>query len=198
MVCLCLPIILLIIYIIWDVNYFLRFIFTIGWGKLFQKKVKILEKTTIYGFCTTQDVDIFVKHMNNARYLRELDFARFHYYVLTGLYEAVKKVGGGAVQGASNIRYRRAIPIFQAYKVETKLIWWDEKAIYLEQKFITTSDNFVRAIAISKQCVTKASVQELLAKFPGGETRPECPEDLRLWLQSSEISSQKLRGDKTD
>lgn len=74
------------------------------------------------GLCTTQDVDIFLRHMNNARYLRELDFARFHYYFLTGIYEEVKRNGGGAVQGASSVRYRRTIPIFSAYRIDTK-VW---------------------------------------------------------------------------
>jgi hypothetical protein len=79
--------------------------------------------------------------MNNARYLRELDFARFHYYGLTGIYakgkfnlihkfdkildilyymlKTVRKMGGGAVQGASSVRYRRTIPIFTPYKITT-------------------------------------------------------------------------------
>lgn len=73
------------------------------------------------GVCTTQDVDLFFKHMNNARYLRELDFARFHYYDRSGIYSAIVEKGGGAVQGASLIRYRRAIPIFTLYKVTTKV-----------------------------------------------------------------------------
>lgn len=59
--------------------------------------------------------------MNNARYIRELDFARFHYYGLTGLYEEVRRNKGGAVQGASSVRYRKTIPIFSAYKIETKV-----------------------------------------------------------------------------
>ena len=50
------------------------------------------------GICTSQDVDIFIRHMNNARYLRELDFARFHFYGLTGIYGEIKKSHGGAVQ----------------------------------------------------------------------------------------------------
>ena len=40
---------LLILYIIWDVNYFIRCVFTVLAGKLFQKKRKITDKTTIYG-----------------------------------------------------------------------------------------------------------------------------------------------------
>lgn len=139
--------ILLVLYIIWDVNYFVRFVFTVVLGKLFGKKTKITDETSIYGernvtheisfslqcvlqsninlsslgLCTSQDVDIFIRHMNNARYLRELDFARFHFYALTGLYERIKQRGGGAVQGASSIRYRRSIPILNLYKVTTRV-----------------------------------------------------------------------------
>ncbi|XP_055843461.1 protein THEM6 [Episyrphus balteatus] len=187
---------LLILYIIWDVNYFIRVVFTVVAGRLFQKKRKITDKTTIYGICTSQDVDIFIRHMNNARYLRELDFARFHYYGLTGLYEEVKKLGGGAVQGASSVRYRRTIPIFHPYKIDTKLIWWDDKAIYLEQQFITIADGFVRAVALSKQCITNCNVIDVMKKFPEGKTAPAMPEELKLWLQAIEVSSDKLRKDK--
>lgn len=92
--------------------------------KKLRKQFKIFYIFFIFtGLCTTQDVDIFIRHMNNARYLRELDFARFHYYGLTGLYEAVRKHKGGAVQGASSVRYRKTIPIFSTYKIETKVCW---------------------------------------------------------------------------
>lgn len=76
---------------------------------------------SVPGICFTQDVDLVLKHMNNARYLRELDFARFYFYDRSGIYTAIAKRGGGAVQGASTIRYRRAIPIFMPYKVTTKV-----------------------------------------------------------------------------
>lgn len=49
MVCACTMTIIAILYILFDVNYFLRIAFTIGWGRLFQKKKKVFEKTTIYG-----------------------------------------------------------------------------------------------------------------------------------------------------
>lgn len=75
----------------------------------------------VSGFCGTQDIDLVLRHMNNARYLRELDFARFHFYDRSGIYEAVMTKATGAVQGASSVRYRRAIPIFMPYKITTKV-----------------------------------------------------------------------------
>jgi hypothetical protein len=38
-----------LLYALFDVNYFIRIAFTIGFGRLFQKKIKILEGSTIYG-----------------------------------------------------------------------------------------------------------------------------------------------------
>jgi acyl-CoA thioesterase FadM len=78
---------------------------------------ELIRSKYLTGLCSTQDVDIFIRHMNNARYVRELDFARFHYYGLTGIYAAIKKHGGGAVQGASSVRYRRTIPIFNPVRI---------------------------------------------------------------------------------
>ncbi|CAB3221491.1 unnamed protein product [Arctia plantaginis] len=180
-------------YIFWDVNYFLRIAFTIGIGRLFQKKCGVNDTTTIYGFCTTQDVDIFLRHMNNARYVRELDFARFHFYDRTGIYANIKTVDGHALQGASSIRYRRTIPIFSAYKVETKLVYWEDKTLFIEQKFITLSDGFVRAIVLSRQNLINVDAQTLFKGIPGNDKKPECPEEIKHWLQAIEVSSARLR-----
>lgn len=195
MVCSCLVAIVALLYILFDVNYFLRILFTVGFGRIFEKKKKVFDSTTIYGLCLTQDVDIFLKHMNNARYLRELDFARFHYYDRTGIFGRISKKGGGAVQGASSTRYRRAIPIFTPYKIVTKMIYWEDKHFYLEHEFISLTDNFVRAVVLSRQTVTglDVPVSEILEQHEPNIKRPEIPKDLELWLQSMDQSSQKYK-----
>lgn len=95
--------------------------------------------------------------MNNARYLRELDFARFFFYDNSGIYAAISKKGGGAVQGASSIRYRRAIPIFTPYKVTTKVlsIFF---IFFLSYFRVPTRDNQVEPIGI------------IAARLLGGQT----------------------------
>ncbi|KAK7868908.1 hypothetical protein R5R35_014218 [Gryllus longicercus] len=189
--CVALAWVFLVLYISLDVNYFIRLASIIGLGRLFQKKLKPTDTTSIYGLCTTQDVDIFWRHMNNARYVRELDFARFDYYDRSGLYQEIVKLKGNAMQGASNVRYRRTIPIFSFYRVDTKLVWWDDKSIYLEQQFVTPRDGFVRTIAMSKQNIVGVDVPSLMRRVVG--ERPEQPPELMHWLRSVELSSARLR-----
>jgi hypothetical protein len=42
---------------------------------LFRKPAALTDEVVVYSICSTSDIDYFC-HMNNARYLRELDFAR--------------------------------------------------------------------------------------------------------------------------
>ncbi|XP_012263150.1 protein THEM6-like isoform X2 [Athalia rosae] len=184
------------LYALFDVNYFIRFVFMMIWGKFVPKKRKRLtEDVHSYGFSTTNDVDFFITHMNNARFIRELDFARLDYYHRTGLYDAVISKGATVLQAATTARYRRTMPIFTFFRVATRLVYWDEKAFYLEHKFITLSDNFIRAIFISKQQLTGIEIgtSEIINLVDPDLQVPEAPEDLKLWIKYNEASSKKLR-----
>lgn len=75
-----------------------------------------------------------------------------------------------------------------------QLIYWDSKAIYVEQKFITPNDGFVRAIILSKQVMIKVDVNDVINTLSGGNiTKPELTPELDYWLKSMEASSEKLR-----
>ncbi|KAI4495161.1 hypothetical protein M0804_001362 [Polistes exclamans] len=195
MACCCLLVFVPILYFLLDINYFLRLLFTLSTSKFFQKKAKIMDETTIYGMCIPQDLDAILSNMSNSRYLREIDFSRFHYLIQTELFSAMRKMGVTAVLGGSNARYRRPIPFLMMYKVTTKLIYWDEKSFYFEHKFINLRNNFIHTVILSKQTTIgmKMPINEFLQKFEPEIRLPELQEDLRLWMESMEYSSQKLR-----
>ncbi|XP_076760387.1 protein THEM6 [Xylocopa sonorina] len=195
MVCTCLVTFALLLYILFDVNYFIRIICIIGLGRLMGKKSKVLDTVTTYGICTTQDIDFVLRHMNNARYLRELDFARFLFYDRNGIYSLVLKKGGNAVQGAVSIRYRRSIPIFTPFKIVTKVLYWEDRHVYLQHEFINLFDGFVYTVAMAKQTVTglPVSMAELIAEVDPTAQRPELTKDAQLWIDSMQESSQKYK-----
>lgn len=66
-------------------------------------------------------MDLLLLHMNNARYVRELDFARFDFFKRTGLLNKIKSKGGGVVQGGNSIRYRKFIRPFTIYQIKSKV-----------------------------------------------------------------------------
>lgn len=194
-------ILILLIYLFTEIHYFTRTLLSYLHSKL-KKKLDILDTAMYSSICLTTDVDILLFHMNNARYLRELDFARTDFYNRTNLWQTIREHGGQVFQGATMIRYRRFIKLFSLYQISTKIVYWDQSAIYMEHRFVTKSDNFVRAIVYGKQAVVKCNLEEVmieLMKDPADEKalearqKPECPAEIRLWIESISASSSKLR-----
>uniref|UniRef100_A0A1B6H0F0 Protein THEM6 n=1 Tax=Cuerna arida TaxID=1464854 RepID=A0A1B6H0F0_9HEMI len=184
-----------------EVHYFIRMGLTVLYARLFKKKVHILDPTCVSGVCLSTDVDTLLYHMNNARYLRELDFARVDFYERTGLYRTIRGKKGAVVQGACTIRYRRFVRPFTCYKITSKIVYWDHNSIYMEHRFITPKDEFVRAIALCRQRVINVSAEDVMQDLLSGKAqdperglgKPECPLEVLRWNESNEISSANLR-----
>ena len=110
----------------------------------------------VAGVCITTDVDTLLYHMNNARYLRELDFARVDFYERTGLYKTIRKKGGAVVQGACTIRYRRFVRPFSIFKITSKvhyIAWYftiiDAQWIYDQFPSTTLHCLFLQILSVS-------------------------------------------------
>ncbi|XP_032673379.1 protein THEM6 isoform X2 [Odontomachus brunneus] len=187
-----------------ELHYFLRMFLTVFLARYCKKRVNILDETVIYAVCTTTDLDALLYHMNNARYLRELDFARVDFYERTDLYREVCSQGSGVVQGATTIRYRRFIKPLMFFKITSKIIYWDERSFFMEHRFITPNDGFVRAIAICRQKLLDCSADTVIGALinrrvkqnenvEAPPVRPEMPPEVSRWIESNEISSAILR-----
>lgn len=189
----------LFLYMTFDIAYFLRMLYTVGKARFFKKKTCILDTTEVNAWCLLTDIDTLLYHMNNARYLRELDFARADFYERTGLYANIKAAGGGVVQAAATIRYRRFIKPFTKFKITSKAIYWDDKTFFMEHEFVGPG-GFVHAVAVCRQRVidtSAAAIAELLLQLHCGGTCREppgkMPQELELWVQCNELSSARLR-----
>ena len=69
---------------------------------------------------------------------------------------------------------------------------FDDRSLYFEQKFVSLHDNFIRAIALCKNTAVNCDViTAMKEKFDLNQ--PECPEDLAKFIESNDISSNKLK-----
>ncbi|KAL0269042.1 UNVERIFIED_CONTAM: hypothetical protein PYX00_010785 [Menopon gallinae] len=189
----------LLLYASLEIHYFLRMLLAFTFT-LCKRKAHILDTLTTTGICLTTDIDLLLLHMNNARYIRELDFAKFDFFKRTGLFRKIKSKGGAMVQGASTIRYRKFIRPFTIYRIKSKILYWDDQNIYMEHRFITPKDNFIRAIAIGRQRVIKCNANDIMrelmtkdGKSPEDIHKPQLPLEVAKWIECNEISSSNLR-----
>ncbi len=80
------------------------------------------------------DLDINL-HMTNARYLSIMDLGRTDLLIRSGMLGLVKRERWLPVTGSIDIKFRRQLNPFQSYDLITRLLCWDEKWLYLEQRF---------------------------------------------------------------
>lgn len=75
-------------------------------------------------------------HMNNGRYLTIMDLGRLDLVLRTGLMRVMMKKNSIPVLSSVKIRYRLPLQAFQKYELTTRVICWDEKWVFMEQRFV--------------------------------------------------------------
>ncbi|XP_006830797.1 PREDICTED: protein THEM6 [Chrysochloris asiatica] len=165
-------------------------------ARLLQPPVRdLLAEQRFAGRVLPSDLDLLL-HMNNARYLREADVARAAHLTRCGVLGALRALGARAVLAASCARYRRSLRLLEPFEVRTRLLGWDDRAFYLEARFVSLRDGFVCALLRSRQHVLGTSPERVVQHLCKRRVEPpELPEDLRHWIAYNEASSQLLRAE---
>lgn len=160
-----------------------------------RRKIAPLDASELHFTVWPTDLDANI-HMNNGRYLSIMDLGRLDLIVRMGMMKTVIKEKWMPVLSAATIRYRISLNPFQKFKLETKVIWWDEKWFYMEQRFIIKGGNkdgavaaiaFVKGSFYSKQRKTTVPTSELITLMGLTETdTPAQPSYIKSWQQSEE------------
>lgn len=85
------------------------------------------------------DVDLNL-HMNNGRYLSLMDLGRLDLIIRVGLMREVRRRRWMPLVGSATIRYRRSLAPFQRYHLHTRIVGWDEKWFFIEQRFVSRGE----------------------------------------------------------
>nr|CAB3266942.1 protein THEM6 [Phallusia mammillata] len=162
----------------------------------------VFDEHTYKSVVLPSDLDVFL-HMNNARYGRMADYARFSFLYETGIGPALTSQNYLMAMTASVLRYRRSLQGLQRYTISTKLVYWEDDAFYFEQKFISPFkdiDNFVYCVILCKMSVRGESIPNILKKFLNVDESPPRPvvsAELQHFIDYNRTSSQNLRSEAT-
>lgn len=94
----------------------------------------ILDPSVLHFRVWPNDLD-FNFHMNNGRYLTLMDLGRMDLVARAGLLPLMRANKWYPVLGNCMIRFRRPLQPFEKFKLTTRIIGWDEKWVYLVQRF---------------------------------------------------------------
>jgi acyl-CoA thioesterase FadM len=131
------------------------------------------------------DLDVNI-HMNNGRFLSVMDLGRFDLSFRTRLGRAMLRNRWMPLVGGVTIRYRRSLDPFERYELHTRLLGWDAKWVFLEQRFLKkggdlAAEGVVRALFRGKG--GNVPVAEVLGQMGYEGPQPDLPEAIRRWAE---------------
>ncbi len=116
-------------------NLYFRLIIVLMSGLLSRTRTSIMDVHALWFRVLPNDLDTNL-HMNNGRYLTIMDLGRTDALLRSGLVKKVISEKWMPVIAGVSMIYRRSLSPFEKYRLETHLIGWDEKWVYMEQTFI--------------------------------------------------------------
>lgn len=134
-------------------------------------------------------------HMNNGRYLTVMDLGRLHLLMRTGLLRMVMRQKLAPTLAAVQMRYRMQLLPFQPFDLETRVVCWDKKWVYMEQRFLYIAgpkSGAVAAIGLVKggfyDRATKTTMptSSILAAIGRSDQSPPFPDYVTDWIRAEE------------
>lgn len=156
-----------------------------------------MEPDVTTGRCSLSDLDHMV-HMNNVKYLRAFEFGRAAFGLKNRLWHKAKELNAHLLISAQVVRYRRAVTLFQAFEIHSKIVYWEDRDIFIEQQLITVNDGFVRAVCMVKMTLVDGALNDLLTSLdvdPASKPTP-VPRDIQLFIDYNRASSTKLNAER--
>jgi len=140
------------------------------------------------------DIDI-AWHINNGQYFSLFDLGRFDLMARSGLWGQMRKRGWSPVVQSEQITFRRSVTFMTRFEIHTRMIGFDEKCFYFEQRAVVDGEVYVRAHIAGRLLSSGGPVpnDEILAAIR--ELGHEVPEDLSVseelqtWRRNSALPS---------
>ncbi|MDR3428854.1 MULTISPECIES: acyl-CoA thioesterase [Silvimonas] len=131
------------------------------------------------------DLDI-LRHVNNGRYFTLLDLARTDLMIRSGLADKVKQAGWFPVVAMETIHFRKALTVWQRFEVQTDVLGWDEKAVFLQHR-IERKGEIIAVAVVAARFLRRTGGSVLTSDLMalGGITHPSppLPDWIVAWVQ---------------
>lgn len=131
-------------------------------------------------------------HMNNGRYLTLMDLGRTQLVAQTGLLGVMFKRRWMPVLAAAEINYLRPLAPLARFELVSRVVTWDEKYFYMEQRFeragVLHAVAFVRGVFLRGR--SRVATAQVVAALDPTLRAPPMPAALRHWKDMGELKKQ--------
>jgi acyl-CoA thioesterase FadM len=146
-----------------------------------------LDESVIHARVLPTDLDLNL-HLNNGRALTLMDLGRVDLMLRMGVAGELRRRRWNPVIASLTVRFRRSLNLGQRFAIHTRLVCWDERWFYVEQRFVRGEDELARAIVKAAFIGPGGRVlpQQIVDASPWRLQSPPMPEGVRMWVEAEE------------
>ncbi|MBP6518289.1 MULTISPECIES: thioesterase family protein [unclassified Shewanella] len=173
-------------------NLYFRLFWLLFWRTRHCRKIDFLGTSRITYRALPSDCDINF-HLTNSRYPAFMDLARTYMLAEMGLLKRFLKLKWMPIVNAAEFTYIRDIKPLKTFEIETKVVGWDEKYFYIEQRFVSERGLHcivhVRGVFV---CKGKQVPLDVLVKEAGyTDAAPELPPEVVKWKAFLQLKKER-------
>ncbi len=149
------------------------------------KRLSPLGESLVKTVVLPNDIDVY-GHMNNSRYLALMDQGRIDLVMRTGIARVSDKNKWNPIVASVNIQYKRSLLLFQTFELHSRILGWDEKWIFIEQRFEKEDKIIAYALvkALFRSSKQNIPPRELLSAIGESKASPPLSPAILDWLKS--------------
>lgn len=91
------------------------------------------------------DLDV-LGHMNNGVYFSIMDLGRMDLMIRSGIWAKLREHGYYPVMANETITFRKSLQPWQRFVLESRIVGYDAKAVYVQQRFVVDGEIFAEAM----------------------------------------------------
>jgi acyl-CoA thioesterase FadM len=139
------------------------------------------------------DLDV-LRHVNNGVYFSLMDLGRLDLLVRSGVWAEFQRRGFYPVVASETVTFRRSLQPWQRYELQTRIVGYDERAVYIEHRFVVGGEVYATAHVrgrFLKRSGGTVSIGELAAVVGVDPTTLPVPEWLAAWAEAGALPASR-------
>lgn len=162
-----------------------------------QPRVDLFEPTRVRLRVWPDDIDGNL-HVNNGRYLTLADLGCVTWFLRSGVLSRARRFHALPLVADSIAKFRRDLKLLQTFTIETRLVGWERRYIFLEHRFLV-EEHVTGLVAV--RCVFKSGrrtvyPRELLSGLTERTQSPVLPAWLSQFSDSCEALTRQLHDEE--
>ena len=163
-------------------NLYFRLFWLMFWRVRHCRSIDFLGTSKISYRALPMDCDINL-HLTNSRYPALMDLARTYMLAEMGLLKRFLKLKWLPIVNAAEFTYIRDIKPLRRFDIESRLVGWDEKYFYIEQRFVSDDTLHcivhVRGVFVNNR--KQVPIPDMLKEAGFDGPAPSLPPEVEKW-----------------